>query len=401
MALLDRIAVQGFRGAREVVLEPGPVCALVGEASSGRSTVLAAVWTLLEAAAPVPTPDDLSRGEQRVHLEALASGRTIFLDARPPATLNLNREGAPPALYFPAALRSTTVLAPGGRGAARAADAVRRALPPGGGDWREADGGLALVHAFEALVAAHVRGIVLLVEEPELFLSPPAQRYLHGLLRRLAARGRNQVLLSTHAPVFLEVDRLDELALVRHHARAGTQLLQPQPLSSEQSFRAKVEFDSERAEIFLSRAALLVEGRTEKIALPFVFRRLGYDVDREAIAVVDCGGKGNIPLFAEICNECGIAYVVVHDRDAPKGEEPAEAERIANETIQRIAGRRRTVTLVPDFEGVAGLKARRGKPAAAWRRFRSPDSEVPAPLRQAVERVVTAARRAPRTSVGA
>jgi predicted ATP-dependent endonuclease of OLD family len=246
-----------------------------------------------------------------------------------------------------------------------------------------------------------VRGVVLLIEEPELFLSPPAQRYQHGLLRRLAARGRNQVLFSTHAPVFLEIDRLDELALVRRHARAGTQLLQPQPLSSEQGFRAKVEFDAERAELFLSRAVLLVEGRTEKIALPFVFSRLGYDADREAVAVVDCAGKGNIPLFAEICNECGIPYVVLHDRDAPRGVEPAEAERIANDTILRIAGRRRTVTLVPDFEGVAGLRARRGKPAAAWRRFRAPDSDVPAPLRLAVQRVVAAARRAPRPSVGA
>ena len=44
------------------------------------------------------------------------------------------------------------------------------------------------------------------------------------------------------------------------------------------------EFDAERAEIFLSRAVLLVEGRTEKLAFPFVFRALGYDADQEAIA---------------------------------------------------------------------------------------------------------------------
>ena len=42
----------------------GSVCAFVGEASSGKSTVLTAIWTLLEAAAPPPTIDDVSR----VHL---------------------------------------------------------------------------------------------------------------------------------------------------------------------------------------------------------------------------------------------------------------------------------------------------------------------------------------------
>ena len=80
------------------------------------------------------------------------------------------------------------------------------------------------------------------------------------------------------------------------------------------------EIDAERAEIFLSRAVLFVEGRTEKLSFPFVFEALGYDADQEAIAIIDCAGKGNMPLFAEICNACGIPYIVVHDRDAPRGE---------------------------------------------------------------------------------
>jgi hypothetical protein len=132
-----------------------------------------------------------------------------------------------------------------------------------------------------------------------------------------------------------------------------------------------------------------------------VFKALGYDADQEAITVVDCQGKGNISLFAEICNACHIPYVVLHDRDAPRGQEPAEAEQIANENILRVAGRQRTITLVPDFEGVSGLRARRGKPEAAWRRFQGADGDVPGPLRQAVERVVASARRAPRTTRGA
>ena len=37
---VDRIAIHGFRAAREVALEPGALCALVGESSSGKSTVL-------------------------------------------------------------------------------------------------------------------------------------------------------------------------------------------------------------------------------------------------------------------------------------------------------------------------------------------------------------------------
>jgi predicted ATP-dependent endonuclease of OLD family len=389
VALIDKVSIHGYRGARDVVLEPGAVCVLVGESSSGKSTVLSAIWTLLEAAAPMPTGEDVSRGHTRVHVEAVCGDRTLFLDARPPATLNLNREGAPPALFFPANLRPTTLVAP---------TASARTLALAHGD---DDGGLSLVRTIAALVQTRARGLIVLIEEPELYLSPPAQRHLHRLLRRLATRGRNQVLYSTHSPVFLGVDRIEELVLVRHDERSGTTLVQPDELPQRQAFRLFAELDAERAEIFLSRAALLVEGRTEKLAFPFVFEALGYDADQEAITVIDCAGKGNITLFAEICNACGIPYVVVHDRDAPRGESPAEAEEIANDAILRTAGRKRTVTLVPDFEGVTGLRARRGKPAAAWKRFQNGNGAVPGPLRQAVERVVSQARRAPRSTRGA
>ena len=105
------------------------MCALVGEASSGKSTVLTAIWTLLEAAAPPPTIDDVARGAERrrIRLEADLAKGTIFLDARPPDTLNLNRAGAPPVLFLPANLRSRTLVAPAtGAGAAEVAELFRR-----------------------------------------------------------------------------------------------------------------------------------------------------------------------------------------------------------------------------------------------------------------------------------
>jgi predicted ATPase len=392
MASLRRVTINGFRGARDVVLEPGHLCVLVGESSSGKSTVLSAIWALLEAAAPMPTGADISRGHTRVHVEAEVGSNTLFLDARPPSTLNLNREGGPPTLYFPASLRPTTLLAPTDHESTRAVRIVRD-------DNHAEDGGLALIRAISALVEASIRGVVILVEEPELYLSPPAQRHLNRLLGRLTAR--NQVLYSTHSAAFLGVESLNDLVLVRHDERTGTRLLQPEALTKKQTFRMFAEFDAERAEIFLSRAVLFVEGRTEKLAFPFIFEALGVDIDQEAISIVDCSGKGNMPLFAEICNACQIPYVIVHDRDAPRGTPPTEAEQIANDAILRVAGRKRTVTLVPDFEGVAGLLGRRRKPAAAWKRFQGTDAEVPGPLRQAVERVVAAAHRAPRTTRGA
>jgi predicted ATPase len=389
---LKWISIQGYRAARELAFEPGPLTALVGEASSGKSTVLTAIWTLLEAAAPPPTIEDISRGTGgRIHLEAELERGSIFLDATPPDTLNLNRAGAPPVLFLPANLRAGTMVAQAtGTGAADVAELLRPPLADH--HWAAADGGLALVQGMERLVVSNLRKFVLLVEEPELYLSPHTQRHLHRVLRTLAERG-NQILYSTHAPVFLSVDRMEELALVRHTANQGTSLYQPEPLAEAESFRALSEFDSDRAELFLARAALLVEGRTEKMTFPLVFDALGVEADKEGILVLECGGKGNIPLFARICNHCGIPYVVVHDRDAPSGSRPVESERVMNTLIQEVAGRRRTVVLAPDFEAVAGLDARgrSRKPRKAYRRFHG-NGDVPPALRQAVEKVLRAAR---------
>ncbi len=401
MTPLRRVAIHGYRAARGLEFAPGPLCALVGEASSGKSTVLTAIWTLLEAAAPPPMIDDVAHEAAggRIHLEADATGGTIFLDARPPDTLNLNRAGAPPVLFLPASLRSRTLVAPAtGRGTAQAARLLRP--PAAERDWAAADGGLALVAGLERLLASRLRQFVLLVEEPELYLSPHAQRHRYRVLRALAQRG-NQILYSTHAPVFLSVDRLEELALVRPAPAAGVSLLQPEPLPAAESFRVVSEFDSERAELFLARCAVLVEGRTEKLAFPLVFEALGVEADKEGILVLECGGKGNMPLFARVCNACGIPYVVVHDRDAPRGVRPVESERVVNRQIRDVAGSRRTVVLTPDFETLAGLQAsgRGRKPQKAWQRFRG-NGEVPAPLRLAVEKILRLARAGEQATAG-
>jgi putative ATP-dependent endonuclease of the OLD family len=193
--------------------------------------------------------------------------------------------------------------------------------------------------------------------------------------------------------VFLSVARLEELALVRHTSDVGTTLHQPQPLPEAESFRALSEFDSDRAELFLARAALLVEGRTEKMTFPLVFEALDVEADKEGIIVLECGGKGNMPLFARICNACGIPYVIVHDRDAPAGHRPVDSERVINRLIQEVAGRRRTIVLTPDFEAVSGVatRTRARKPHRAYRRY-SGDGDVPEPLQQAVEKLLREAR---------
>ena len=389
---IRNVQIRGFRSARSVGFAPGPICALVGGPSVGKSNVLAAIWTLLQGGNPSPAARDFRAGaSEPIRLRAsLADGSEIALVADPSTEASVS--GGPiPALFLPASQRSGRLVEPPAE-AARAEEVLRDYLARAR-DGSSAAPAVSLVGALERLCEDAERGLVLIIEEPELFLRPQAQRYLYRLLRSFAAKG-NQVLYSTHEPAFLNVGRLEELALVEFAPDTGTTVIQPKALAAEESFRALSELDAERSELFFARAVLLVEGRTEKLTFPFVFRALGHDVDREEITIVDCGGKPNIPLLIRVCRAAHIPCVVVHDRDAAPGRRPSRAERELNGEITGLAGKRRTIALEPDFEAVAGLRGSRHKPARAWRRFSSIEArEVPSPLARAAEIVVSLARR--------
>jgi hypothetical protein len=373
--LLTEIRVASFRTAVNLVLRPGPVCAFIGEPGVGKSNVLFALRALLD---PTFVAAERAAGdERRISIEAtLADGRVVHEGGR---------DGGPPLVHFPVDLRgSDLVSATEAPGAHAVAGLIREAL-----DLAPAPR-VALVRGLEACAAA-VSGVVFAIEEPELFLSPHAHRYLYRLIRRLGGLG-NQVFFTTHAPGLLSVAALEEVNLVTRDEDGVTAVERLRPINVDDSFRAMAEVDAERSELFLSRAAILVEGMTEKVVLPFVFQALGYDADREQISIVECGGKSNLPLFVEICKRARVPFVVVHDSDVRTDREPLEAEVRLNALIRRRAGAKRTVVLEPDFEGVAGFRGRAHKPERAWRHLAHarPD-ELPEPLVRAVRLALEAA----------
>lgn len=393
---VTRLEVRGFRTARAVELRPGPLTALVGEASAGKSNLLAAMRLLLDPAGPSLGEADAADGGDGVIsvVAALAGGGLARLERDASGVITAERRDAPAALFLPSELRAGSVIAaPAARGpaagaAALLADAVAEQTGPH--LHRAATvGASGLVAGLERCCAAGAHGVVVLVEEPELYLRPQAQRYLYRLLHELATAG-NQVVYSTHAPAFLNVARLEELAVVTRHPTRGTVVTRPDALPGGEDFRAMSEFDAERSELFLADVAVLVEGRTEKLALPHMFRALGYDPDRYGISVVECGGKANIPVLAQVCRSVGVTTVVIHDRDAAPGRLPIVTERRLNDVIATLVPPERLIVLEPDFEGVSGLHRHHHKPEQAWRRFRSlGPAEVPAPLARAVSLAVS------------
>jgi hypothetical protein len=385
--LVSAVEIARFRSIRHSSVALSPLCALVGEPEAGKSNLLAALRCVLDPLVPPGPGDRQHGGPDEISLEAtLGSGGAVRLTTSGPGVQRSAGTPPPPVLFLPAAARGDALLASGA-----AVETPAGALFRGAG----ADGEPAILQALEQCLARGVTGTMLLMEEPELYLRPQGQRFLYRLLRRFAEAG-NQVVYATHAPAFLNAARLDEVVFVERPGDEGTLATRPAPVTPDEDFRVLSEFDAERSELLLARAALLVEGLTEKLAFPFVFAALGLDHDREGVTIVECGGKSNIPLFARVCNAAGVPCVAVHDRDARPGRRPRLSDRILNALVRDVAGPERTIVVTPDFEGLAHLPGGARKPEAAWRRFANlrPD-EIPQPLTDAVRRVVELARGAP------
>jgi predicted ATP-dependent endonuclease of OLD family len=213
-------------------------------------------------------------------------------------------------------------------------------------------------------------------------LTPHQQRHFYGLLRRYAER--NQVIYSTRSPALLDAVHYHEIIrLDLNQDGMAARRAHPDLMTDEQRLRLQAEFDRERTEMFFATAVVLVEGQTERLSLPLMFRRLGHDPDALGISITEVGGKGNLPLIARVLGELGIPHVIVFDSDRGRA---AERE---NAALRLAAGGAPAFELHPDFEAVAGIRDRDDKVLAAWKRFSAiSPGKIPPVFGQIVETAV-------------
>jgi len=194
---------------------------------------------------------------------------------------------------------------------------------------------LALAFAYAYAKAFH-GGIILVIEEPEAHLHPLAQQWLARRLRKRCADGL-QLIITTHSPAFVSVEGLEGLVLVYKEGGA-TRIRQ---LTRQDLVRKCVELGVPAARInednilpfyaanatnellsgFFARAVVLVEGQTEALALPVLLQRVGLDTEKEGVAILSVGGKGNLAKWYRLYSAYEIPCYVIFDNDATDDRE--------------------------------------------------------------------------------
>ncbi len=244
------------------------------------------------------------------------------------------------------------------------------------------------------------------IEEPEMYLHPQAQRYFYRLLCEMANTGSCQVVYATHSAIFADVNKFEALRLVRRDSGKNSTVSYVREsdvrLLSEERDRQKLagRFDSTRNEVLFASRALLVEGQGDRAAALLVAEKLKADVDAEGVAVVDCGGKNAIPLIVRVCRSLEIPFAVLHDEDiwpvesaedpAKQREENQKAEVENKRIVEAVDTTGGLYVLKPSLEAMLGIgKSAKDKPLKVVEKLRDMNlATVPKPLVDAVKAVL-------------
>ncbi|MGD0918026.1 MAG: ATP-dependent endonuclease [Thermodesulfobacteriota bacterium] len=193
--------------------------------------------------------------------------------------------------------------------------------------------------------------LVLAIEEPELYQHPNRQRHLAKILLQLASgktpgvAHKTQIVYSTHSPLFVGIDRINQIRLLRKILNEEKKPKVTKIISTDLDKVAEAVWEADGAigdkytgrtllprlqaimtpwmsEGFFADVAILVEGEDDRAAILGAARGIkGLELESEGFSVIPCGGKTNLDRPATIFQQLGIPVYIIWDGD--KGDSEA------------------------------------------------------------------------------
>ncbi len=247
----------------------------------------------------------------------------------------------------------------------------------------------------ESEVSGEQRTVIVLYEEPELYIHPHLMRRLKSTLQKRSESPKWQVVCSTHSPFLINLaDKPESLKLIKRDSENERKVHQVREDIFENNgeydertiLRAALDFHPTVCESLFAKRVVIVEGDTEVAVFSMVgelAQKIGIEssLDKDA-TVVSAGGKWTIPALAKVLNALDIDYRVIHDTDR-KGLTDAELEGKAaihpykaNKKIANIATADRVFLVDDTFEHVLWDQEQNesvkstDKPFNSWKRVR-------------------------------
>jgi predicted ATP-dependent endonuclease of OLD family len=180
-----------------------------------------------------------------------------------------------------------------------------------------------------------------ILEEPELYLHPQAQRELFNSLQELS-KSDSQIVIATHSSFFVDLELYKSICVVRKNdLHSGTVVIQNSEnlfadFDEKQKFNMVYWINPDRGELFFANKVILLEGQTDKTIVPFLAKQL--ECFRFDYTLIDCGSKDAIPIYIKLLNRFNLKYVVVYDKDhqAHKGADGIASADKSTDKIKNL-----------------------------------------------------------------
>lgn len=203
-----------------------------------------------------------------------------------------------------------------------------------------------------------VPNLILAIEEPELYQHPSRQRHLAQTLLKLASGAipgvaqRTQIVYGTHSPLFVGIDRIDQIRLLRKQTvakdrpkvtkivRASCDQIAEDVWKADGSPTTKYTgatllprlqsiMTPWMSEGFFADVAVLVEGEDDRAAILGIAKSKDHELESKGFAVIPCGGKTSMDRPAAIFKSLGIPIYLIWDGDeGGKDAKPADNHRL-------------------------------------------------------------------------
>jgi predicted ATP-dependent endonuclease of OLD family len=188
--------------------------------------------------------------------------------------------------------------------------------------------------------------IILLIEEPELYIHPQLAKLFFDVMASFAET--DQVIYTTHSPLFVDAYQAENVGVVsKPNPTVGTRIRSCDTsafdgLDDRKLFQGFTKLNPSMNELFFAKRVLLVEGPEDSVAVAATLKALGRIITRpEELqwSVIACGGKASIPFFQRVLNAFAIPYVVLHDVDITSGMPVSDktTHEKQNESIRLLA----------------------------------------------------------------
>jgi predicted ATP-dependent endonuclease of OLD family len=215
------------------------------------------------------------------------------------------------------------------------------------------------------IMPTELPGLILGIEEPELYQHPDRERYLARALSKLAQQGipgvakQIQVIYSTHSPLFVSLEHFDEIRVFRkekedenlpketkiYHTTLDkvAEKLEKIDNKPEGSYSGETLRPRLRAlmspwvnEGFFAKFVVLVEGIKDRAAILGAAQAMGYDLESIGVAVIPCNSKTCLDRAIVIFSSLNIPVYAIWDSDCPENNEKEVTENNEKEVNRRL-----------------------------------------------------------------